>query len=903
MQIISNVLKPFSDLTNNMKQLSNQNASTSASAAKKSKLNGMPIYFENMNKYQSDFVNIDTLLNMHLTILPFKPYFETLYSFCEIFAKIDYLINEFDYLKENNLKKQLNILIEQTGSLTDNSLLSRMTSKAVPKFEVNSPDSSNSSGKADNSLSQDQFKLDSLYEQKFYLGLLHIPSLMFDISDPKKNQLSQSICATNDLFELILPYILNLFKNPNTCINSLLYLFEKIARFFSQAELTKKFLPIILQVLNVVDLKETLGIDLLREDDKYKFCNLFEFNFINQLRIIFGMNVFLTEICPFLIEAISGFKDFVSESLPDEMVSTPNISRLSMETPSTSNNTKSKISTLNNKKAVLDQLSGVFDMENINNNNNLNNINQIEELDEKNQENIYESTSNRIETTTPKKIIPIVGREGTDSTATSPQSLEKSVDLNTKSFIDYKKMNEKSFESDRASISSNSSNINNINNVNPPNKPADKQLIKISETAFRTFTRIIGSLGPVLTCKYCCNDLIKMLGICYMNNKSLFPIENSNNPLNSIRPIEGDRYANMILEALKTVAMYYGEQVIVLQYLTHVSNTVNACNNRITLRLESSLLAGVVLVYYFLSYLDIKLLMDNLNYILNYIVMPIIKIYTNNKIKFPSGHLVRQVLAYKILDIVLIISLRIGPEQTRIELEHILVAYFNGFNLVRSKIMNKENSSVLTTNTVSTSVESQPKLSSSFSRPGGFFKNRFFGNRSNQAAVQSNSTQPIAAQTKDNKSIKIEKENLEELDSFDGYLKYSYDQSTNEFIGSSFKTNNMNEMNSNISANNGINSNNINRFSTLGSLVASSRRFRSQSFGLLRMNNDDQQSNMEIEDELKNLNKSDNNTSNNNDKIEIKTNDTNTEDDEIFNTFTSELAHVSYMSISRLNSG
>ena len=107
MQIISNVLKPFNDLTNNMKQTSNPSSSTSTT--KKSKLNGMPIYFENMNKYQSDFVNIDTLLNMHLTILPFKPYFETLYSFCEIFAKIDYLINEFDYLKENNLKKQLNI--------------------------------------------------------------------------------------------------------------------------------------------------------------------------------------------------------------------------------------------------------------------------------------------------------------------------------------------------------------------------------------------------------------------------------------------------------------------------------------------------------------------------------------------------------------------------------------------------------------------------------------------------------------------------------------------------------------------------------------------------------------------------------------------------------------------------
>lgn len=83
--------------------------------------------------------------------------------------------------------------------------------------------------------------------------------------------------------------------------------------------------------------------------------------------------------------------------------------------------------------------------------------------------------------------------------------------------------------------------------------------------------------------------------------------------MNSSRAIEGDRFAFLILESLKTVAEYYGEQVIVLQYLTHVSNTVAACINRLTSRLEASLLAGIVMVYYFMSYLDIKLLMDDLN--------------------------------------------------------------------------------------------------------------------------------------------------------------------------------------------------------------------------------------------------------------------------------------------------
>ena len=51
--------------------------------------------------------------------------------------------------------------------------------------------------------------------------------------------------------------------------------------------------------------------------------------------------------------------------------------------------------------------------------------------------------------------------------------------------------------------------------------------VNISCTAFGTFTKLIQVLGPVLTCKYCCVDLLKMLAICYMNTKCLSSIERS----------------------------------------------------------------------------------------------------------------------------------------------------------------------------------------------------------------------------------------------------------------------------------------------------------------------------------------------------------------------------------------
>ena len=54
-----------------------------------------------------------------------------------------------------------------------------------------------------------------------------------------------------------------------------------------------------------------------------------------------------------------------------------------------------------------------------------------------------------------------------------------------------------------------------------------QQHTNISTTAFSTFVRLIQSLGPVLTSKYCCSDLFKMLAISYMNSRCLNLIETS----------------------------------------------------------------------------------------------------------------------------------------------------------------------------------------------------------------------------------------------------------------------------------------------------------------------------------------------------------------------------------------
>ena len=130
--------------------------------------------------------------------------------------------------------------------------------------------------------------IELFYEQKFYLAFYNIPKLLIDMSDPRKNLTIQSVSYTADIFDLIFPTLLNLFESPKTSVNSFIYLFRKLSFFLSRGELVKKFLPILLNVLNIVDLNETIEIDLAScsSEEKYQFCKLFQFTFINEVRII-----------------------------------------------------------------------------------------------------------------------------------------------------------------------------------------------------------------------------------------------------------------------------------------------------------------------------------------------------------------------------------------------------------------------------------------------------------------------------------------------------------------------------------------------------------------------------------------------------------------------------------------
>ena len=65
-------------------------------------------------------------------------------------------------------------------------------------------------------------------------------------------------------------------------------------------------------------------------------------------------------------------------------------------------------------------------------------------------------------------------------------------------------------------------------------------------------------------------------------------------------------------------------------------------------------------------------------------MLPVIRLYSNEQVRFPNGCAARQVLAYKLLDVMLITSVRIGAEQTRIEMRDTLRTYFAAFTTHRN---------------------------------------------------------------------------------------------------------------------------------------------------------------------------------------------------------------------------
>lgn len=67
-------------------------------------------------------------------------------------------------------------------------------------------------------------------------------------------------------------------------------------------------------------------------------------------------------------------------------------------------------------------------------------------------------------------------------------------------------------------------------------------------------------------------------------------------------------------------------------------------------------------------------------------LLPMLKVVSSNHVSFPTGSRGRSIICYKFIDVLYIISLRIGFEMTREHMTFVLQKFFAAFSRVHDKI-------------------------------------------------------------------------------------------------------------------------------------------------------------------------------------------------------------------------
>ncbi|KAJ8309436.1 hypothetical protein KUTeg_014310 [Tegillarca granosa] len=104
---------------------------------------------------------------------------------------------------------------------------------------------------------------------------------------------------------LILPYVEELFENKDTSVQAAWSLFSLIAQEIGPQETNKKFTPFLVKLFNV-------------ENPTPKHMKLYSKSFIIQLLLRLGLKTFFSHFSTLLVEAVSGFKNYVFEDFIEQ---------------------------------------------------------------------------------------------------------------------------------------------------------------------------------------------------------------------------------------------------------------------------------------------------------------------------------------------------------------------------------------------------------------------------------------------------------------------------------------------------------------------------------------------------------------------------------------------------------
>lgn len=115
---------------------------------------------------------------------------------------------------------------------------------------------------------------------------------------------------TEEELEVVLPYIEEMFQNPDTSVQAAWHLFNITAKALGPKESKKKFLKYLTTLLS-------------GESSSPKHMKLYHRVYLLQIIIRLGMQTFLNNFATLLVEAVAGYKDFVwgnEQDMADEEI-------------------------------------------------------------------------------------------------------------------------------------------------------------------------------------------------------------------------------------------------------------------------------------------------------------------------------------------------------------------------------------------------------------------------------------------------------------------------------------------------------------------------------------------------------------------------------------------------------
>ncbi|CAG9817607.1 unnamed protein product [Phaedon cochleariae] len=482
----------------------------------------------------------------------------------------------------------------------------------------------------------------------------------------------------SEVIGIILPYIKQLMENPPTSVLAAWYLFEPLSRVLGPRKSAKYLLPPLLKLYeNEPDHSHLPYLG--------KIARLYHHSFLLCLMVRLGLRCFLDKFVVALVEAVGGYKDrelvdFVLHDHSGRVAKrASHLKGIEAEEGERSSSEESnngrgeresaveEVFELEEEKNSEEQIKFLIDHLQLNVASELTFNHSIEEAFEAN-------TSEESGVRSPTIPIP------TSKTTLSHISCEVGSKKSEKSEL------ELDFEvSELPKVSARGSESPRVSARGKP---------KISETSSDSLLWLSHRLGPLLTAKYLSRNLLKMLALCYIGRENLtgcvLAVGGSLGGVSIAGGyVVGDEAAGKVLECLSSISGLYGEQIILYQYIPYMTEMILLCKKRLTPNLEGGLISCLALLKYIIPYFTDVMLMDQLqDVILKNILHPIVRLLNSTEHTFPSGYFSRNTLARKYLDVIYVLSIRIGTDMTK---KYLVVPALQRFFLIFDKVYDRKN--------------------------------------------------------------------------------------------------------------------------------------------------------------------------------------------------------------------